>query len=101
MRKPSLTRRHLLRTLKAIKPELAQRYYVKQIGLFGSFARGEQSETSDVDILVEFSKPISFFKFLELEERLESELNHKVDLVSRKALKPRIGQHILNEVVML
>lgn len=101
MRKSHLTRSHLLRTLKAIKPELAQRYYVKQIGLFGSFARGEQSKTSDVDILVEFSQPIGLFKFLELEERLESALDHKVDLVSRKALKPRIGKQILNEVVML
>ena len=101
MRKTPLTRRRLLRTLKTIKPELAQKYYVKQLGLFGSFARGEQSKASDVDILVEFRQPIGLFKFLELEERLESALDHKVDLVSRKALKPRIGRHILNEAVML
>ncbi len=95
------TRESLLKTLTQIKPELANRYHVKQIGLFGSFARGEQTRASDVDILVEFSQPIGLFKFLELEEQLETAIGMKVDLVSRKALKPRIGKHILKEVVLI
>ena len=89
----------VLNSLKRLKPELQARYYVKNIGLLGSVLRGEQKKSSDVDILVEFSKPIGFFKFLELEEYLETALGTKVDLVSKKALKPRIGQQILNEVV--
>jgi len=89
----------VLNTLKRLKPELQASYYVKDIGLFGSVLHGEQKKSSDIDILVEFSKPVGFFKFLELEEYLETALGTKVDLVSKKALKPRIGQQILSEVV--
>ena len=83
------------------KEELRRRYRVKQIGLFGSFVRGEASEGSDVDLLVDFDKPIGLFRFQELEEYLGGILGIKVDLVSRKALKPHIGKHILDEVVLL
>jgi uncharacterized protein len=95
------TRESLLQTLAEIKPELTRRYHIKRIGLFGSFVRGEQRQASDVDILVEFSQPIGLFKFLEFEEQLEKAVGMKVDLVSRKALTPRIGRHILNEVVLI
>jgi len=54
-----------------------------------------------VDILVEFNKPIGFFKFIELEDYLSNILGQDVDLVSKKALKPRIGKHILEEAVFL
>jgi predicted nucleotidyltransferase len=88
-----------IKTLRNLKPDLETKYFVKEIGLFGSVLRGEQTATSDIDILVEFSKPIGFFKFLELEEHLGTILGGKVDLVSKKALKPRIGKQILKEVV--
>lgn len=101
MRTKRPTRENLLKTLANVKPELASHYHVKRIGLFGSFVRGDQKPASDVDILVEFSQPIGLFKFLELEERLETLLGMKVDLVSRKALKPRIGRRILNEVILI
>ncbi len=81
------------------RKEPKQRYGVKSIGIFGSFVRGEARKTSDVDILVEFERPISLFKFLELEEYLANLIGRKVDLVSKKALKPHIGRHILKEVV--
>jgi predicted nucleotidyltransferase len=97
----SLNRSKILEVLKAIKPELEREYHVAAIGLFGSFVRGEERKASDVDILVEFSRPVGMFKFLELEEYLERKIGKKVDLVSRKALKPYIGRKILNEVVML
>ncbi len=87
--------------LKKSKPLLAEKYKVKDIGVFGSYVRAEQKETSDLDVLVEFSDRIGFFKFLELEEYLQELLQVNVDLVSRKALKPRIGQYILKEVVMI
>lgn len=83
------------------KPTLEKKYRVKYIGVFGSYARGEQNKTSDLDVLVEFDRRIGFFKFLELEEYLQQALHIKVDLVSKKALKPRIGRYILQEVVIL
>ncbi len=91
----------ILKILKELKPELKAKFKVKEIGLFGSFVREEPSRTSDIDILVEFAAPIGLFKFLELEEYLEARLGRKVDLVSKKALKPRIGGYILQEVLMI
>jgi len=85
--------------IKKHKDELKEKYSVKEIGIFGSFARGEAKEDSDIDILVEFEKPIGLFKFLELEEYLSNLIGREVDLVSKKALKPHIGKHILEEVV--
>jgi predicted nucleotidyltransferase len=87
--------------IKCSKPTLKEKFKVKDIGIFGSYTRGEQTENSDLDVLVEFGERVGFFKFLELEEYLEELLNLKIDLVSRKALKPRIGQNILKEVVMI
>jgi len=87
--------------IKKHKDELKEKYSVKEIGIFGSFARGEAKEDSDIDILVEFEKPIGFFKFLELEEYLSNLIGREVDLVSKKALKPNIGKHILEEVVTI
>ena len=84
--------------LEKNKKRIAEDYFVNKIGIFGSVVRGEQKKTSDVDILVEFSKAISLFRFLELEELLSELIGQKVDLVSRKALKPHIGENILQEV---
>ncbi len=88
-----------LEKLKAIKAELQRNYFIKRIGIFGSHIRGEEGPNSDLDILVEFYKPIDMFKFVELESFLSDQLNAKVDLVSKKALKPFIGKRILREVV--
>ena len=87
--------------VKENKMALTKQFKVKEIGIFGSIVRGEEKETSDVDILVEFKEPIGLFKFLELEEYLSDLIGRKVDLVSKKALKPRIGKHILKEVAFL
>ncbi len=83
------------------KKELRENYGVKEIGIFGSFVRGEARKDSDIDILVEFERPIGFFKFLELEEYLSNLIGRKVDLVSKKALKPHIGKYIFEEVVTI
>jgi len=95
--------KHSLDNIKEIiekhRKELREQYGVNDIGIFGSFVRRETREGSDVDILVQFEKPIGFFKFLELEEYLSNLIGIKVDLVSRKALKPYIGRYILEEVV--
>jgi len=72
------------RIIKIHKPLLKEKYQVKRIGIFGSYVRGEQDKTSDLDVLVEFDKRVGFFKFLELEEYLQQLLHIKVDLVSKK-----------------
>lgn len=81
------------------KKTLATEFSVKNIGIFGSFAIGNNRESSDVDVLVEFFKPIGMFKFIELEEYLSNIFHKKVDLVTKNALKPLIKDEILNEVV--
>lgn len=81
------------------KEILRNTYFVKDIGVFGSIARDEDTELSDVDILVEFSKPVGFFKFIELEKYLSEIFKKRVDLVTKNALKPAIKEDILKEVV--
>jgi predicted nucleotidyltransferase len=88
----------IFNNIRRHKPEIAREYYIKQIGVFGSYIRGEEKADSDIDILVEFEKPIDLFRFLDLEERLSELSGRKVDLVSKKALKPYIGKEILKEV---
>lgn len=83
------------------KDELQQKFKVSKIGIFGSYARNEQSKTSDTDILVEFTEPVGLFDFMDLEDYLGKLIHNKVDLVSKKALKPYIGKHILQEVVYI
>ena len=83
------------------KEEIQKKYNISSIGVFGSFVRGEQEESSDIDILVEFEDDVGFFKFLEAEEYLSNILGSKVDLVTKGALKPYIGRHILEEVIMI
>ena len=85
--------------LQSLKLDLKEKFKVKTIGLFGSYAKGEQKETSDLYILVDFYEPISLFRFTELEDFLSKELGVKVDLVMRDALKSRIKDSILNEAV--
>jgi hypothetical protein len=83
------------------KDQLRRDYKVKEIGIFGSYVRKEQKKNSDLDILVEFEEPIGLFKFMDLEEYLKNLLGVKIDLVSKKALKPYIGKYILKEVVYI
>ena len=78
---------------------LRDTYNVETIGVFGSVARGENLKTSDIDMIVEFSEPISFFKFIELEEFLSKILGKKVDLVTKKALKNPIKEEVLKEAI--
>ncbi len=97
------TLKEITSTIENLKPVLSEQYGVETIGVFGSYRRGEQTKKSDIDILVTFREDAhpGFFKFLELEELLSKELDIKVDLVSKGALKPYIGKRILEEVVMV
>lgn len=80
------------------KKQLKTDYKVNKIGIFGSYIKGEAKRKSDLDILVEFTEPISLFKFMDLEDHLHKKLQVKIDLVSKKALRPYIGKYILKEV---
>jgi predicted nucleotidyltransferase len=82
--------------LIALKPFLAKNYKVKNIGVFGSFANGTQSESSDLDILIDLDEPLGW-KFFELKDFLESEFNRPVDLVTQKALKKQLKENILSQ----
>lgn len=80
---------------------LEERYSIKELGIFGSYIRNEQTEISDVDILVEFSQTPSLLKFINLENYLSDHLGIKVDLVHKSGLKPGIGERVLKEVIYL
>jgi predicted nucleotidyltransferase len=92
-----LTRNDIITKLKELKPILYKDYSVKQIGLFGSFTEGSNSKDSDIDLLVEFEKPIGW-KYLSLEIYLEKVFDRKIDLVTKNALKEQIKDRILNQV---
>jgi predicted nucleotidyltransferase len=77
-------------TLTKHKEKLKQNYKVKKLGIFGSYARGEQKETSDVD--VEFEEPVGF-AFIHLADSLEELLGVKVDLTTKDAIKSIFWEH--------
>lgn len=87
--------------LSKSKPMVQEKYKVKELGIFGSYVRGEQNESSDVDILIAFEKAPSLLKFIELENYLTETIGIPVDLVIKQVLKPRIGENILAEVIYL
>ena len=92
------TRDALLLRLREIRADLAVRYHIRSLGLFGSYGRGTPSRRSDVDILVSFTETPSLFTFVRLKGELEQRLGRRVDLVMREALRPTIGKRILAEV---
>lgn len=85
--------------LRQEKPRLAEDYGVSEIGVFGSIARGEGEEGSDVDILVRFDRPIGLIRFVGLEQEIEELLGVEVDLTTPKGLKPWMRSRVEDEVV--
>lgn len=89
----------IISTLHKLKPELAQRFGVSTIGLYGSVVRDDFSESnSDIDIIVDFSKPVGV-EFIDLAEFLESILHKKIDLVSKRSIKQKYFQTIENDIM--
>ena len=84
--------------LRAMLPELRQRWPISYLGVFGSWTRGEQRADSDLDLLVDFDGPLPGWGEVELEIELAERLGLKVDLVPRRRLKPFIGERVLKEV---
>ena len=92
----------LISVLRKHLPELRERYGVCSLGVFGSYVRGRQHKRSDLDILVEIDDPsLTLFQFVELRDYLGELVGKKVDLVEKRALRPTIGKHVLEEVVFL
>ena len=87
--------------LYRLKPMLIENYEIKEIGVFGSYVRGNQNPQSDIDILVDFEEYPSLLEFVGIEDELSDILGIKVDLVMKTGLKPYIGRHILREVIYL
>jgi uncharacterized protein len=89
--------------LSQCKPIVQEKFKVRELGIFGSYLREEQTQESDIDVLVEFEPGFRFglITFCELEDYLSEMLGVKVDLVMKQGLKPRIGKRILSEVVYL
>lgn len=92
-----LTLDEIRQRLRDLMPLLRARYRVQQLEIFGSYARGEASENSDLDLLVTFEEPPTLLEFVELENLLSDMLGVQVDLVMKTALKPHIGEVILSE----
>jgi len=89
----------IVTTLQKLKPELAQRFGVSSIGLFGSVVRDDFSQTkSDIDIIVDFSKPVGV-EFIDLAEFLENIFDQKIDLVSKRSIKQKYFQSIKNDIM--
>ena len=84
--------------LSQLKPELKQKYFVNSIGLFGSIVRDDFTDKSDVDIIVDFSKPIGI-EFIDLADYIESKLSKKIDLVSRNGVKAKYFHQIESEII--
>lgn len=91
----------ITKILKSHKPELQKRYKVREMGIFGSYIKNKQKQTSDIDILVDFEETPTLIKFINFENYLSDLLGIKVDLVMKKALKPNIGKVILKEVAYI
>jgi len=95
------TLEEIKQTLRETKPLLQEQYQVTELGIFGSYARGEQTETSDVDVLIDYDQAPTLFKLVELRDYLAEVIEMKVDVVTKNGLKPTIRERVLLEVVYI
>ncbi len=89
----------ILTSLRDEMPELAERFGVSELAVFGSSVLGRASARSDIDILVKFKEPPGLLEFMALEQHLSDRLGRRVDLVMEGALRPRLRRKILNQAV--
>ncbi len=93
------TKENILKTLNRLKNEIATDYKVKKIGLFGSYVKHKQDDSSDIDILVDFEDGADLIHFIGLSRYLEEIFKTKVDVVSKSSLKEELKHNILQEVI--
>ncbi len=91
----------LKQILNEHKNSLKEEYNIKEIGIFGSYIKHTEQKTSDIDIMVDFQTAVDLLTFVHLKNYLSELLKVNVDLVMKKALKPKIGERILKEVVYI
>jgi predicted nucleotidyltransferase len=91
---------YIMNVLSGIKSELVSRFHVRTIGVFGSFARGEATPDSDIDIIVDFNRSVGV-EFIDLAEYLEGKLETRVDLVSRKGIRHGYLESIEKDVAYI
>lgn len=91
---------YIIQRLKQLKPSLQKRYPISELALFGSIARDEHAEASDIDILVDFNDSIGI-GFFKLANELEDEFQTKVDVVSRKGIKPHYLPCIERDLIQI
>ena len=90
----------ILEILRKHKDYLRKKFGVREIGLFGSFAKGNQTEDSDIDILIEVERGrMSLISYMKLKFFLEDLLGRKVDLVTKKSLKPELKENVLKDII--
>jgi predicted nucleotidyltransferase len=94
-----MNKNQALQIIQSHKDELQTQYAVKSLALFGSVARNEATANSDIDLLIEFQKPVGLFHFLTVKNCLQEWLNQKVDLVTYAALKSPLKEQILKELI--
>jgi len=87
--------------LRELKPIITSRYKAREVGLFGSFVRGEQGANSDIDVLAEFEDEADLFDLIGLTLYLEEILQRKVDVVPKRALRIELQESVLREVVAI
>ena len=96
-----MSKESIIDMLKNQKAFLYDKFSIKNLNLFGSVARGDDNNDSDIDILVEFYKTPDLLTFIEIEEYLSKTLNQKVDLVIKRKLKPQLKETILKEAIAI
>jgi len=95
------TQAEVLQVLTQQKPLLLETYQLTRLGIFGSYARGEQTDESDIDVLVDYEKAPTLWRLIELRDYLSELFAIKVDVVTRNGLKARIRERVLAEVIYL
>ncbi len=91
----------VVKRIKTLRPQLNKDFGVSKIGLFGSYSRGEEKGNSDIDVLVEFNRPVNLFEFSRLKLFLSDQLGIQVDLVTPGALKHLVKDNILASVAYI
>lgn len=94
-----LSLQELKNNILSLKPYILENYNIDEIYIFGSYARKDQDENSDIDLLVDFKKTPDLLTFIEIEEFLSKKLKHDVDLVPKRKLKPQLRDTILKEAI--
>ncbi|MBK7883143.1 MAG: nucleotidyltransferase family protein [Chitinophagaceae bacterium] len=85
--------------LTKVKPELQKKYPLSTLGIFGSYARGDANENSDIDVLVDFNDAIGGMKYISLAHEIEDLFSIKVDVVSKGGIKPKYFKYVSEDLI--